>query len=187
MADKITIEDYIQAAGDTSKRSRSIIMLIITASVLTFASSWNASPYSWISCREDMARDALKWFGWKDSVRQTLSEEDKKLFDRSRDFATSPVLDSLKLNSYLETFTKFDSENIMYIRVPFFGITFDVNDLGMLGGFTFVILLIMLRLSFSRELSSLRIVFKRSSLSENHDKIYEIMKYETDINNSFVN
>lgn len=53
-------------------------------------------------------------------------------------------------------------ENALTVRVPFFGVAFDVNDLGLLSGLGFVIILLMLRFSIRNEIVSLRLGFKEA-------------------------
>jgi hypothetical protein len=73
-------------------------------------------------------------------------------------------------------------ENIRYIKVPFFGISFDVNDLGPIGGFGLVIILMMYRYSLSREIKNLRYAFatvrrrdREEKTSENLNKFYHAL------------
>jgi hypothetical protein len=51
-------------------------------------------------------------------------------------------------------------EYVALVRIPFFGIVFDVNDLGLLGGFTFVVVLMWFRFSLWREYNNLRTTFR---------------------------
>lgn len=51
-------------------------------------------------------------------------------------------------------------ENVRLVRAPFFGIAFDVNDLGVIGGIGFIIILLLLRHSLSREIKSLNRSFR---------------------------
>lgn len=46
-------------------------------------------------------------------------------------------------------------ENVRFVKAPFFGIAFDVNDLGLIGGIGLIIILLLLRHSLSREVKSL--------------------------------
>lgn len=71
-------------------------------------------------------------------------------------------------------------ENIYLIRVPFFGVALDVNDLGLIGGLSLLIVLIMLRLSLRNYIISLRISIKNCFTSDEVDQterenFYEIL------------
>lgn len=61
-------------------------------------------------------------------------------------------------------------DNVQYIKIPFFGIAIDVNDLGVVGGFSLVIILLLFRFSLSREIKNLNISFKESFM---HGKLCE--------------
>jgi hypothetical protein len=50
-------------------------------------------------------------------------------------------------------------EGSLIIRIPFFGITVDVNDLGVLGGIGFLLILSCYRFFLHREIANLRISF----------------------------
>jgi hypothetical protein len=49
--------------------------------------------------------------------------------------------------------------NILLIHIPFFGTVFDVNALGLWGGLTFAVLLLLFRFSLWREYNNLRLTF----------------------------
>lgn len=51
-------------------------------------------------------------------------------------------------------------ESVRLVRAPFFGIAFDINDLGIIGGIGFIVILLLLRHSLSREIKSLNRSFK---------------------------
>lgn len=53
-------------------------------------------------------------------------------------------------------------DNIQYIKIPFFGIAIDVNDLGLIGGASLTIILLLFRFSLSREIKNLNVSFKES-------------------------
>ena len=60
-------------------------------------------------------------------------------------------------------------------RVPFFGIAFDINDIGILGGFSLWIILILLRLSLRQQIISLRIGFKAAFACDQEIDFYQIL------------
>lgn len=66
-------------------------------------------------------------------------------------------------------------DNIRYIKVPFFGISFDVNDLGTIGGLGLLIILMMYRYSLSREIKNLRYAFATARLQAREEKNPEIL------------
>lgn len=53
-------------------------------------------------------------------------------------------------------------ESVILLRIPFFGVVLDINDLGLIGGFTFVVILMWFRFSLWREYYNLRATFKEA-------------------------
>jgi hypothetical protein len=68
-----------------------------------------------------------------------------------------------RYESLYAAYTRTYVENTFMIRVPFFGFTFDVNDLGILGGLALLILLTILRFCLSREINNLELSFLEAS------------------------
>jgi hypothetical protein len=65
--------------------------------------------------------------------------------------------------------------NTYTIRVPFFGITFDVNDLGLIGGVSFIILLLLFRFSLGRELDNLVLSFEEAKRDRELPVFYNLL------------
>jgi hypothetical protein len=61
-------------------------------------------------------------------------------------------------------------ENVRYVRIPFFGIAFDVNDLGIIGGGGLLTILVMYLFCLSRELKNLQYSFGQAA--ESNGKLY---------------
>ena len=66
-------------------------------------------------------------------------------------------------------------EKVITITVPFFGIVFDINDLGIYAGITFVIALLLFRFSLLRELRNLRLVFMQTKTPEHLRLCYDML------------
>lgn len=52
--------------------------------------------------------------------------------------------------------------NVLLIHIPFFGVVFDVNSLGLWGGSTFSVILLIFRFSLWREYNNLRLAFREA-------------------------
>lgn len=59
-------------------------------------------------------------------------------------------------------------DNVIWITIPVFGISIDVNDLGTIGGFALFIIVLLLRFSLSREIKNLNLSFREAV---RHDKL----------------
>lgn len=162
MKNTVDIQVYVSAATESSRRTSSAMYLMLVASVVIFAAYWNVRPGSWTASRILMSEKALDWFGWKPEVRAKLSPAERQQFDQSKRFAQ---MFNLLTREALEADIKYHTERYRQqsvISIPIFNIQVDVSDLGMLGGFAFVNLLILLRLSLGRELANLKFVFEEA-------------------------
>lgn len=80
-----------------------------------------------------------------------------------------------KLAMFAMSMHRTAAETKYTVRVPFFGVAFDINDVGILGGFGLWIILILLRLSLRSEIVSLRIGFKAAFASGLGQDFYDIL------------
>lgn len=138
-------------------RTRYVLIIIIVASILAFISVWNSVQFSWINLRLEKASYALKYRAWdiknKDSLK---TPEERERYDDVRLFLSARELtDSASIGKLKDALYNLQINEIIHIRVPFFGIVFDINDLSLLGGFTFVVLLLWYRFSLLRERNNL--------------------------------
>jgi hypothetical protein len=80
-----------------------------------------------------------------------------------------------RLSTLSELMNRSASEIKYTVRVPFFGVALDVNDIGFLGGFSLWIVLIMLRLSLRSQIVSLRVGFKKAFASGQGPDFYDLL------------
>jgi hypothetical protein len=138
MKDVDFLQQYMDAVKEASNRTRQILLVMIVASILVFAAFWNTRQDGWVNSR---LRDA------------TLAVE--KLGDaKTTDATAAPVLYKL------QWIQKIRAEQVSQIQVPVIGISFDVNDLGMLGGFAFIVFLIWVNYSVWHLSTNLRLALE---------------------------
>ena len=80
-----------------------------------------------------------------------------------------------RLTTFHDTLLRSAAETKYTVRVPFFGVALDINDVGLLGGFSLWIILIMLRLSLRNQIVSLRVGFKAARASNRERWFYELL------------
>lgn len=94
----------------------------------------------------------------------------------SAKFISKRRIDSRKqLDRMIASLEKMNIEDILVIKVPFFGVSFDVNDLGLMSGIAFLIILIMFKYSLARELKNLRYVFGIAKDQDSLECFYNLM------------
>ncbi len=91
----------------------------------------------------------------------TFSQDTIDRIDQAWRFVSTHEFTSAKrLDKFIEILEQARINTVITLPVPFFGVTFDVNDLGLLGGLTFIIILLMLRFCLAREWKNLKYVFE---------------------------
>ena len=155
---KLNIEDYLDATSDAAKRTRTVIIIIVVASVLTFAGFLNSLEHNWMLQRVRAAAVPQS-----DYVKQKFPDiKDQEALNKCQDVFYGALMKAYVDNTYT-------------IRVPFFGITFDVNDLALLGGLAFIILLILFRFSLAREHDNLVISFEEAKNDRQLATFYDLL------------
>lgn len=79
------------------------------------------------------------------------------------------------LETFSQSMQRSAADTKYTVRAPFFGVAFDINDVGILGGLSLSIVLILLRLSLRNQIISLRIGFKKARASGQENDFYEIL------------
>jgi hypothetical protein len=171
--DELDIQDYLEATSDAAKRTRNASISVVVASVLVFAGLLNSLQHSWMLQR-------LRTWNEMDSayVRSKIGEPPKRTVPMS---SVDPAYEAA-LRGYLDRYKEFYSalirtyvDNSYVIRVPFFGFRVDANDLGLIGGIGFVVLLIILRFNISREVDNLRMAFAEAKRLNQLSEFYVLL------------
>lgn len=136
-----SLHDFAEAARESSRRTRTLLVVLVVACVLALVGFLNSLETGWMLQR---VRAASHPGG--DYIGQKLD------FPPELNPAARDALQGAIVRAYID--------NAMTVRVPFFGVAFDVNDLGLLGGLGFVTILMLLRFSLRTEIASLRMAFK---------------------------
>lgn len=178
----------IDAVNQSGKRVRFIITVIVTASILAFASLWNSMDFSWKQKRIDMLENLnyyverfggnnfikklrdhpnkdypefirKKLAGLKNVKEEEIPEIEEKLSMAIKYFEPEKIGKKV-MDDLLSAYKRLDEEQIKTFKIPFFMAVFDINDLGLIGGFSFSISLLILLYSLNRENENLCIVRK---------------------------
>lgn len=98
--------------------------------------------------------------GWITDLKELNRKLNSPSFDQARKWTSGRNFhDSGQAIRYAQSLDDMRNANVLLVRIPFFGIGFDVNDLGLLGGITFSVLLILFRFTLWREYNNLRLTF----------------------------
>lgn len=191
------LDQYVSHTVESSTRTRRVLIIMITASILGFTAFWNSRSGSWINSRIALSQYAYKyWDECQGTFRDALLaqywetcaaprgpnrwhsqrsiceiESAQRWADLCHRISSYKMLRKFhsraEVGKRTEKLEALRDDHVTVVHIPFFGVDFDVNDLGILGGATFVILLLWFRFSLYQELRNLDITFR---LAEYLDK-----------------
>lgn len=164
--------------------------MLITASIISLAANWNSRDEGWTIQRRQIAEAALVFCDGKldqpawerqdlldklivgdpnQPKAQTLDPR-SRLRNQAKWFYEARRFQSCSdLQETVKDLENANTEMVNLIHIPAFGVSFDINDLGILSGVTFMVILIWLRVSLESELHSMRLTFawaKRESVEK---------------------
>lgn len=160
------IRDYVEATTDAAKRTRIVAVVLVVASVLILIAFYNSLDWSWPVTRVRSAYDPADKSAHRalgvEHRPQLLSDDDKDGKTPADHFREQ--LQEANVRAYVE--------NIRFVRVPFVGVAFDVNDLGTIGGVGLILILFVMRYSLSREIKNLNFSFREATRLNRFGEFY---------------
>lgn len=172
ICDPLDIQDYLDASGEASQRTRAISIVMIVASVLVFAALLNSMQSSWMKERIIIFNQGLGSKYVESKLGMSPKKED---FQDQNDFVSAKSNYEQKYRDFNSSLIRAYIENSMIVRVPFFGFSFDVNDLGLLSGIGFLIILSCFRFCITREVENLRLSFVESQRLGRLNEFYHLL------------
>lgn len=190
------LKPFIEATIESAGRFRRVLIVLIISSVLAFGAFWNAVQWSWLNSRINLVRTAeavlavdeiKEEFGTLPASTEKAqflliekSKHEKFLFGRAVDNARrwlnlAGFTTSESLERYAERLELSRQQHALLIPVPGLGRVFDINDLGLLGGFTFVVVLMWFRFSLWREYFNLYATFEEARTPKDLEYCYKYL------------
>jgi hypothetical protein len=201
------MDKYLQGVADASQRSRTVMLMLVTVSVLTFFAILGQTRNGWVLQREQVSSDALHWWPLTNRPQEfytdidSSSEAQSNVCGRIIGFLKRELFPSdTKSNRYshaqgfVADFANTDPENIgrgwlvtneserawvsnrvatynadahrvlaekvKSFTIPVFGVTVDINHLGLLSGLSFFMLGMVQAFFLRREIENLRYAFQ---------------------------
>jgi len=136
----------IMKVENSSKVVRMILVFLLFACVILFIGFWNSLDFSWLNSRIKMHEYQLEWYKYisKDTIPPNLSKNNAALFYKCKDYYHKKHYTKDVLEAELEYLNDAKLNNAIFIKVPVFNVTFDVNDLGLIGGISITIIYFLL-------------------------------------------
>ncbi|MBV9925913.1 MAG: hypothetical protein JOZ96_12925 [Acidobacteria bacterium] len=129
-------------------------------------------PYDRLEGEKAKLKKELAELKPQDAAGKIIEDKVAKL-----DAAQKDVCDAEKmgLKDFRNALVRSEVDTKYTVRAPFFGVAFDINDIGLLGGLSLSIILIMLRLSLRNQIAGMRIGFKAALASDRARRFYEVL------------
>ena len=188
MVPNMDIHAYLDASGDAAKHTRLVMLVMVVTSVLTSISLLNSLQSSWMTQRLASLKDPnspylISQIGSAPPALQKYQEEPlekyrqaEQEFERLGKKGVAPDKEEYLLaatnkyerdwqiylaryNQLYAAFSRGHIESSFLVHVPFFGISFDINDLGILSGIAFSIVIIWFRFATRAEIQNVRLGF----------------------------
>lgn len=184
--------DYnVRAFVAASDRVRYVLIAITVASILIFTGHHNAHQESWFNSRLDLARSALSKRIWEQQPHQLKTPKEKAAW-KWADARQLRTEDDVR--KHIEFLEESRIDQFVVLQMPVFGVKFDVNDLGLLGGISFSILLLMLTFAMARQSENLylslwkvREIWRLENFSDNPSSAANLVYHSLAMSQHFSN
>lgn len=167
----LEIQDYLDATSDASKRTRVVTIVLVVASVLVLISLLNSLQSQWM-LRRMTELGKLHGQYTESKLGPYPSRQDSK---DDNEYQKAEGLYQQRYKDLCAAVARAYVENSLVIRVPFFGFSCDVNDLGLLGGIAFLVILGSFRFCISREVDNLRLSFEEAHRLKKLHEFYNLL------------
>ena len=157
---------YVEFAAEGSNRSRLVLLALLIASVATFLASWNIRDEAWLKARLQVEEDVLRW--WRPlhagQPPPLLDANRLKRFHQARLYfaqrlSGGDAVDSTRIQQEVQVLRQVRIEDLLTLRMPFFGVVVDLNDLTLVSGVSFSAILGWLSFALLSERRNLRFLF----------------------------
>jgi hypothetical protein len=154
------IKEYVDTAADAAGLTRTVTVILTVACVVIFVGFWNSLHSSWAAERVRAA------YGENISIFNVLESDSNHPNEAERDKYRESLRDEV-LKTYIN--------NTRFIKIPFFEIAIDINDLGLMGGGALVIIMLLFAFCLSREIRNLNLSFREAFYHEELKTFYHAL------------
>lgn len=167
------LKAFLDLSNQASNRARSISYFIILASVIMASAFWNAWDHSWTAREITVYKSCQLWLTprfeeWRDvPYRDTHELIQVMLRQQLPEITDATVLDlpqakalQVALERNIQQLVKKRFERDMQFAMPFFGVSFHVNDLQIIGGASLTVLMALLLASLRQERNCLHLALE---------------------------
>lgn len=135
----------------STRNVRAILLVMGTSSILGTISLWNSCQSSWLLKRIELHENQLRWICDIDSAKgktgnriipnSLVNDEEISEYIRAYNYYYKHHYNPDVLNANLLQLHSYKINNIQSVKLPFFGMVFDINDLALITGVCFIVLI----------------------------------------------
>ncbi len=189
LADKTedsSLLQYINVAASAIDRSRTVIIVMLVASVFVFTQLRNADgwldrriqvrSYAWRLLDKDFdAEKAILSKSPKEQADEAVRYSRARYFLSESDYKIGDEKDKERLLDEIKGLTRSRFEQMRLVRLPFFGAVFDADDMGIFAGITFTVVLFWLTLTINRERRNTQVAFEAAKTPKSFRLCYNLL------------
>lgn len=141
----------LKNAKSTYETQAVIIIIIFIASVISVSAVWNSLQGNWLTNRIKLHENQVHWIKYMegDSIPFNLPEDERRdFFNAKKHFKKHRYTKGI-CTANLKNLNNSKINNVLRVKVPWFGIDYDVNDIGFISGIIFILLLFTLNYAYS--------------------------------------
>lgn len=155
-----TPKDFLDACCDAAASSRRPLAMLVVAYVIVFCAIWNARDSCWENSYVIAANAGIAWLGATPEARAAATLGSR--LERGRRFVEAYGLDEPDLIKWsIEKVRTSQVENGLFFKLPFFNVSVHINDLSVLAGLAFMLLLLWYRQRLVQHFVCVRLVLSR--------------------------
>lgn len=148
----------------TDKTYRQLLVVLATCCVLISIGVWNSFEFSWMTKRLSVHQKMIEWHGFiiddgfNPDTCKLITNKDEFEYCKRHYFEKGYSKESLlQVHNNLN---RLYNEHYLTMKVPFFGVSFDINDLSIFGGIAFCMISYLLLYYANLRKNHLRIAIK---------------------------
>jgi len=132
---------------ETSGRNVRILTAVLAIScIITSITAWNSFSESWLANRIELHENQVYWLEFikTNSIPPNLQPAELAIYLDAKEYYDSKRYNEKILMANLLSLKNIHNNEVIFVNTPYYGIKFDVNDLGLISGLTFSFILLFL-------------------------------------------
>lgn len=158
------VERYLRTADSAAGATRRPLAVIVTISVLAAFALWNTRQRNWYASFLRASTEAAEYLEENHfKATQGLGETSQRSWHRAKKFlAVYPFASPVALRQFARKVDDHQFDNLLFMKVPVFGVSCHVNDVGVLCGFAFFVSVLWYRQALLRHRLALGLLISKA-------------------------